>query len=80
MDVVSGIVSIISLLCIVVISIRLYILFKKRKNVSWDVKQGIRCYSCKVDLTENLDTQEKYDKLDEIYNKIDKVRESWLDI
>lgn len=69
MDVVSGIVSIISLLCIVVISIRLYILFKKRKNVSWDVKQGIRCYSCKVDLTENLDTQEKYDKLDEIYKK-----------
>lgn len=69
MDIVSTIVSAISLLSILIISFRLFFLFKKRVNVTWDVKQGIRCYSCKIDLTENLDTQEKLDKLEEIYKK-----------
>jgi len=71
MDIVSTIVSAISLLCILIISVRLYTLFKKRKNITWDVKHGVRCYSCKTDMIEesDLDYSKKYDKLDEIYKK-----------
>ena len=74
MDIVSTIVSAISLLCIVIISVRLYTLFKRRKNISWDVKQGVRCYSCKTDMIEesDLDYSEKYDKLMKIYERASK--------
>ena len=69
MDIVSVIVSIISLLCIVIISVSLYRFTKRRKNIGWDVKQGVRCYSCKTDMIEesDLDYSKKYDKLMKIY-------------
>jgi hypothetical protein len=71
MDIVSTIVSAISLLCILVASVRLITLYKKRKNISWDVKQGVRCYSCKTDMIEesDLDYSEKLDKLKNIYER-----------
>jgi hypothetical protein len=70
MDIVSAIVSAISLLCIVIISVRLYTLFKRRKNISWDVKQGVRCYSCKIDMiSSDLDY---FDKLMEVHDKYSK--------
>jgi hypothetical protein len=71
MDIVSTIVSAISLLCILVVSVRLITFYKKRKNISWDVKQGVRCYSCKTDIVEksDLDYSEKLDKLRDIYER-----------
>lgn len=74
MDIVSTIVSAISLLCILVASVRLITLYKKRKNISWDVKQGVRCYSCKIDMIEesDLDYSEKLDKLKNIYERYTK--------
>lgn len=67
---VSAIVSGISILCIVIVSIRLYILYKKRKSVGWDIRQGIRCYSCKNNIDEDLDIEEKFNKLSAIYDKV----------
>jgi len=74
MDIVSAIVSIISLLCIVIISVSLYRFTKRRKNIGWDVKQGVRCYSCKTDIIEesDLDYSEKLDKLKDIYERASK--------
>jgi uncharacterized protein YpmB len=74
MDIVSTIVSVLSLLFIVIISVRLYTLFKRRKNISWDVKQGVRCYSCKTDMIEDLglDEVKKFEKLMEIHDKYSK--------
>jgi hypothetical protein len=71
MDIVSTIVSAISLLCVLVISVKLFTLYKKRKNISWDVKQGVRCYSCKTDMIEDLglDELKKFDKLIQIHDK-----------
>jgi hypothetical protein len=74
MDIVSTIVSLMSLLCIVFISVSLYRLTKRRKNIGWDVKQGVRCYSCKTDIIEgsDLDYSEKLDKLKDIYERASK--------
>ncbi len=74
MDIVSAIVSIISLLCILVASVRLITLYRKRKNISWDVKQGVRCYSCKTDMIEDLglDEVKKFEKLMEIHERFSK--------
>ena len=74
MDIVSTIVSATSLLCILVISVRLFTLYKKRKNISWDVKQGVRCYSCKTDMIEDLglDELKKFDKLIQIHDEYSK--------
>lgn len=74
MDIVSTLVSVISLLCIVIISVSLYRVAKRRKNISWDVKQGVRCYSCKTDMIEDLglDELKKFDKLMEIHDKYSK--------
>jgi hypothetical protein len=74
MDIVSTIVSAISLICILVASVRLITFYKKRKNISWDVKQGVRCYSCKTDMIEesDLDYSEKLDKLNDIYERASK--------
>lgn len=74
MDIVSLILSILSLSFIIFVSVCLYRLSKKRKNIGWDVKQGIRCYSCKTDIIENsnLDQLEKLDKLKEIYERASK--------
>ena len=71
MDIVSTIISVLSLLFIVIISVRLYTLFKRRKNITWDVKQGVRCYSCKTDMIEDLglDQVKKFEKLMEIHDK-----------
>jgi hypothetical protein len=71
MDIVSAIVSVISLLCILVASVRLITFYKKRKNINWDVKQGVRCYSCKTDMIEDLglDEVKKFEKLMEIHDK-----------
>jgi hypothetical protein len=78
MDIVSAIVSATSLLCILVISVRLFTLYKKRKNISWDVKQGVRCYSCKSDMIEesDLDYSQRVYKLNEIYERYTKDSKS----
>jgi hypothetical protein len=78
MDIVSTIVSVISLLCILFISINLYRFTKKRKNISWDVKQGVRCYSCKNNMIEesDLDYSQRIYKLNEIYERYTKDSKS----
>lgn len=72
MDIVSTIVSALSLFFIIFISVKLYRLTKKRKNISWDVKQGVRCYSCKKDLLEDLSEKDRNDKLMNVYEKASK--------
>ena len=71
MDIISTIVSAISLLCILFICFTLYRFSKKKKNIGWDVKQGVRCYSCKTDIIEEsgLDYLQKLDKLKDIYER-----------
>ena len=74
MEIISTIISGITLLFIILICFNLYRFSKKRKNISWDVKQGVRCYSCKTDMIEesDLDYSEKYDKLMKIYERASK--------
>jgi hypothetical protein len=45
-----------------------------KKNVGWDVKQGLRCYSCKDDLYpgNTIEEQnERLNKINEVFNRID---------
>ena len=51
---------------------------KDRKNISWDVKQGVRCYSCKEEIFDesNIQTEiqrewQKLNKLRSIFDRID---------
>lgn len=72
MDLVSVIVSVLALVAIVFVSVSLFRLSRKRKNIGWDVKQGIRCYACKTDLLEDLSETDRYEKLMDVYEKASK--------
>jgi len=72
MDLVSVIVSGLALVAIVFVSVSLFRLSRKRKNIGWDVKQGIRCYACKTDLLEDLSETDRYEKLMDVYEKASK--------
>jgi hypothetical protein len=51
---------------------------KNRKNISWEVKQGVRCYSCKEEIfnESNIQTElqretQRLNKLRNIFDRID---------
>ncbi len=78
MEIISTIISGITLLFIILICFNLYRFSKKRKNIGWDVRQGVRCYSCKTDIIEesDLDYPKKLDKLKDIYERFSKYPKS----
>jgi hypothetical protein len=43
------------LLFIIFSIIHIFTLFKKKKNISWEVNRGLRCYSCLKDLDDVFD-------------------------
>ena len=63
--------SIVSLLLMFFIIFRVWRLHKTKESISWQVRQGVRCYSCKTDIIEEsgLDYLQKLDKLKDIYER-----------
>lgn len=53
---------------------------KNRKNISWEVKQGVRCYSCKEEIfnESNIQTelQRETQRLNKLRNIFDRVNEN----
>jgi hypothetical protein len=66
------ILHVILFLFIVIIAIKLYRLSNRSKNINWEVKQGVRCYSCKIDITEESDLYSKSIILKNIIHRISK--------
>ena len=66
--------SIVSLLLMFFIIFRVWRLHKTKESISWQVRQGVRCYCCKTDLIENSDLNpiEKLDKLRKTYERVSK--------
>ena len=62
--------SILSFLIMIVISILTFRLHKKRTLITFDVQQGIKCYSCKQDIVPDTEDLEKYTQLSSIYTRI----------
>jgi hypothetical protein len=75
---ISAIFSIVSLLLMFFIMYRIWRLNKTKKSIGWDVRQGIRCYCCKIDLIENseLNPIEKTLKMRDIYERLSKNKKS----
>jgi hypothetical protein len=57
---------------------RVWRLHKTKESISWQIRQGVRCYCCKTDLIENSDLNpiEKVNKLRDIYERVSKNTKS----
>ena len=44
--------------------------YKDKKNISWDVKQGIRCYSCKEEIFDESNIQTELQRETQRLNKL----------
>ena len=62
--------TLLSFLVMIVISVLTYILHKKKTLITFDVQQGIKCYSCKQDIVPDTEDLEKYTQLSSIYTRI----------
>ena len=62
--------TLLSFLVMIVISVLTYILHKKKTLITFDVQQGIKCYSCKQDIVPDKEDLEKYTQLSSIYTRI----------
>ena len=62
--------TLLSFLIMIVISILTFRLHKKRTLITFDVQQGIKCYSCKQDIVPDIEDLEKYTQLSSIYARI----------
>ena len=60
----------------IVISILTFRLHKKRTLITFDVQQGIKCYSCKQDIVPDKEDLEKYTQLSSIYTRISQNEKS----
>ena len=68
--------TLLSFLVMIVISVLTYRLHKKRTLITFDVQQGIKCYSCKQDIVPDKDDLEKYTQLSSIYTRISQNEKS----
>jgi len=73
---ISFIFSILSFLTMIVISVLTWRLHKKKTLITFDVQQGIKCYSCKQDIVPDIDDLEKYTQLSNIYVRISQDEKS----
>jgi hypothetical protein len=60
----------------IVISVLTWRLHKKKTLITFDVQQGIKCYSCKQDIVPDIDDLEKYTQLSNIYVRISQDEKS----
>ena len=68
--------TLLSFSVMIVISVLTYRLHKKKTLITFDVQQGIKCYSCKQDIVPDKDDLEKYTQLSSIYTRISQNEKS----
>jgi len=51
----SVLISLVSLIITIIIYFASFRLMKKKKNISWDIKRGLNCYSCKESIVSVYD-------------------------
>ena len=73
---ISFILSILSFLVMIIVSFLTIRLHKKRTLITFDVQQGIKCYSCKQDIVPDIEDLEKYTQLSNIYKRISQDEKS----
>ena len=68
----SAIRALISLSTILLMGVYFFInrRYKDKKNISWDVKQGIRCYSCKEEIFDESNIQTELQRETQRLNKL----------
>ena len=62
--------ALISLSTILLMGVYLNRRYKDKKNISWDVKQGIRCYSCKEKIFDESNIQTELQRETQRLNKL----------
>lgn len=68
--------TLLSFLVMIVISVLTYRLHKKKTLITFDVQQGIKCYSCKQDILPDEDGPDKLNQLSNIYTRISQNEKS----
>ncbi len=70
--------TLLSFLVMIVISVLTYILHKKKTLITFDVQQGIKCYSCKQDIVPDIDQNQldKFNQLSNIYTRVSQNEKS----
>ena len=68
--------TLLSFLVMIVISVLTYRLHKKRTLITFDVQQGIKCYSCKQDILPDEDGPDKLNQLTNIFTRVSQNEKS----
>jgi hypothetical protein len=62
----------------IIVSVLTYRLHRKKKLITFDVQQGIKCYSCKQDIVPDIEQNQldKFNQLSNIYTRISQDEKS----